>query len=147
MVFVELFDAHHTERWRLYSDAPDGSNLPYSVQYIEQLHESSEYELYDTYASYVSRSAKVERRVLQYADIGHCCFHQDGQPVSGCDLNQMTSDLGEHWQLDYVACHNHMRPLQEGGRSLNQMIAADNFRRGFFSADASEGTEERASWR
>lgn len=145
MVFVELFDAHHTERWRLYSDTPDGSNLPYGVQYIEQLHESSEYELYDTFASYVSRSAKVERRVLQYADIGHCCFHQDGQLVSGCDVDQMTSDLGEHWQLDYVACHSHMRPIQEGGRSLNQMITADNFRRGLYSADASEGTEEGAN--
>ena len=46
MVFVQLFDAHHTMRATLFThDPPALPNMTTTT-----LHETSEYELYDTYA-------------------------------------------------------------------------------------------------
>jgi|MDSY01.1.fsa_nt_gb hypothetical protein len=124
MVFVEAFNAHHVERWRLYSAKAD--DLPQTIDVVDQLHEASEYELYDVFAFHVSRLAKVKRRSLLYKDIGMCCFYQDGQAIEGCDVEKMISGLAEIFGLDYVACHNHLRLLQKGGKTAHEILAARN---------------------
>ena len=51
MVFVTLFDAHHTLRSTLFTRDPP----PRAGSTTLDLHETSEYELYDTYAFYQDR--------------------------------------------------------------------------------------------
>lgn len=111
MLFVELFDAHHTPRSSLYHQDPDPGNLT-----LEQLHETSEYELYDTWTFSPEAHARVKRRQLRFADVGACCFEENGTPLSNCDFESMHDDLAGIYGLDYVACHGQFRRQAVPGR-------------------------------
>ena len=69
MIFVTLFDAHHTRRSTLFSRDPP----PHAGMTTLTLHETSEYELYDTFAFHLDRSFKLERQKQRH---GHDPRHR-----------------------------------------------------------------------
>lgn len=109
MTFVELFNGHHTARSTLYTrDPPPAANLT-----LLQLHESSEYELYDTFAFHSAK--RVARRQLRFADVGQCCFTAGGEQIPGCNIHALHDELAEVYGLDYIACHGPFRSLAQTG--------------------------------
>ena len=128
------------------------NNISLKHTSIASVHEASEYELYHVYAfefwehkfsrrigdkKEVHKSARPRQpqlQILDWADIGICCFFSNGSPIHGCNLDgfdvqiasnllnisssfDLTHDttglldeLAESYGLDFVACHDVLRP-------------------------------------
>ena len=104
MVFVELFDAHHTPSelyWR----------NDHGPQRLSHLHQSSLSELYTVITS--ASPNLVRQRTLRWDSISRCCFAQDGMPLptDACDPHLAHDEWAG--SFDFVTCHDALRVESE----------------------------------
>jgi len=104
MVFVELFDAHHTPSEHFWRN-------DHGPERLSHIHQSSASELYATFTS--ASTSFVRQRTLRWDSVSRCCFSQDGSPLPAkvCDPSLAHDELAG--SFDFVVCHDTLRVASE----------------------------------